>query len=92
VSRALASLPAHEWDAWLLNRFPGRTLEELDAVDIPRLLRAVRVQEIDRVESTRRLAVRAGSQSKLESSDWRAIQRHDRLIARHYGESERDGE
>lgn len=90
MSRALAATPAPEWDAWLLSKFPGRTLEELDAVDIPRLLRATRVQEIDRVESMRRLAVRAGSQSKLEPSDWRAIRRHDRLIARHYGEN--DGE
>jgi hypothetical protein len=68
------------WDAWLLNRFPGRTLEELDNVDVLRLLRAVRVSEIDRVEALRKMAMEKDGNRRLDRADWVAIRRHDRLI------------
>lgn len=81
----MAATPRYVWDAWLLSRFPGRTLEELDQIDVLRLLRAVRVQEIDRVEVLRRVAMQHGAQSRLSRSDWRSIQRHDWLLER-YGD------
>lgn len=91
MGAALAAMPGHVWDAWLLNRFPGRTLEELDGVDVLRLLRAVRVSEIDRVEALRKMALDSDASKHLERQDWIAIRRHDRLLA-HYGiASEDDG-
>ena len=69
---ALAAVPAVFWDAWLLSRFPGRTLEELEHVDILRLLRA-RVQMIEQVEELRKESRRSDTQSKLDTAaDWAA--------------------
>lgn len=79
------------WDAWLLNRFPGRTLEELDNVDVLRLLRAVRVLEIDRVEALRKVALDRDASKHLDKADWIAIRRHDRLLAQYGIVSEEDG-
>lgn len=52
-------------------------------MDVLRLLRAVHVQEIDRIESMRKLALQH-DRAKLEPEDWRAIRRHDRLLAHYY--------
>lgn len=38
-------------DSWLLERFPGKTLEELDNIDWPRFMRAMEAQEICDIES-----------------------------------------
>jgi hypothetical protein len=76
-------MPGHVWDAWLLHQFPGRTLEELDGVDVLRLLRATRVQHIDHVEALRKLALDDDASKRLEKSDWLAIRRHDRLMERY---------
>ena len=83
MGAALAAMPAHVWDAWLMQRFPGRTLEELDGVDVLRLLRAVRVAEIDRVEALRKMALDSDASKHLERQDWIAIRRHDRLLAQY---------
>ncbi len=72
----------------MLNRFPGRTLEELDGMDVLRVLRAAKVQEIDRVEAMRRLSMDKDGQKRLEPEDWKAIARHDRLMSRHGGETD----
>lgn len=45
--------------------FPGRTLEELDMIDLNRLLRAQAAQRMEAVEARRRLLM-AG---KLDGSD-----------------------
>ncbi len=66
----------------MLGKFPGRTLEELDSMDVLRVLRASKVQEIDRVEAMRRLALDKDGQKRLEPEDWKAIARHDRLLKR----------
>lgn len=76
-------MPQHVWDAWLLRQFPGRTLEELDGVDVLRLLRATRVQQIDQVEALRKLALDDDGAKRLERADWVAIRRHDRLMERY---------
>ncbi|MCB0147505.1 MAG: hypothetical protein KDE01_07615 [Caldilineaceae bacterium] len=68
MGRALAAMPPVFWDAWLLSRFPGRTLEELEHVDILRLLRARRVQMIEQVEELRKESRRSlTTQSKLDT-------------------------
>lgn len=38
-------------DAWLLERFPGKTLEELDNMNWTRFMRAMEAQEICDIES-----------------------------------------
>lgn len=68
-------------DWWLLQKFPGRTLEELDSVDWLRLQRAQEVDRIVTVEQKRQLM----TQGKLKGDDitadeWRTIRRHDRLL------------
>ncbi len=40
------------FDSWMLTNFPGRTLEELDSMDVLRFMRAVEARSI---ESTERL-------------------------------------
>ncbi len=68
-------------DHWLLRNFPNRTLEELDAMDWPRYLRALDAASIERVEERRRRHI-AGEmgEEKLTDQDWEAIREHDRLI------------
>ena len=51
-------------------------------MDVLRVLRASKVQEIDRVEAMRRFALDKDGQKRLEPEDWRAIKRHDRLLQR----------
>lgn len=51
-------------------------------MDVLRVLRASKVQEIDRVEAMRRLALDKDGQKRLEPEDWTAIARHDRLLKR----------
>lgn len=60
----------------MLRRFPGKTLEELDAIDVGRLLRALKALEIERLEDLRIDIL----QGKAEASkgEWRQIIRHDR--------------
>ena len=82
MGAALAAVPAVFWDAWLLSRFPGRTLEELEHVDILRLLRARRVQMIAQAEELRKESRRSDTQSKLDTAAWAAIKRHDKLLKR----------
>lgn len=72
----------------MLSKFPGRTLEELDGMDVLRVLRAAKVQEIDRVEAMRRLSMDKDGQKRLEPEDWKAIARHDRLMRRYGGETD----
>ena len=40
------------FDSWMLSNFPGRTLEELDGMDVLRFMRAMEARAI---ESTERL-------------------------------------
>jgi hypothetical protein len=69
-------------DYWLLQRFPGRTLEELDGVDWLRLQRAEQVGRIVDIEQR----LRAWHKSKDRKPDaftpaeWRMINRHDKLV------------
>ena len=72
------ALPAAALDDWLMEMFPGRTLEEMDGIDLARLMRARVAADIRMVEQTRLLFL----QKKIEPSpeDWQAIRRHNRLV------------
>lgn len=67
-------------------RFPGKTLEELDQVDVLRLLRAYRVQRIDdrlrRVEEIRRMSRDRDAQERLRPHDWEELDRFDAMLRR----------
>ena len=58
-------------DAWLLRRFPGRTLEELDQMDWGRLNRALEAGRIERLEELR--SIGTNDPSKVDPDDWAAI-------------------
>lgn len=90
MGRALAAIPAHEWDAFLLQTFPGKTLEELDHIDVLRLMRAVRVQRIDQVEQLHRASLDPHGQERLRPADWQAIKRHGLLLRKYFGEENLD--
>jgi len=77
----LVALPQAYWDAYLMRIFPGRTLEELDAIDWPRLMRARHVAEIERVEEAHHLFF--GGHYQPEPHEWRMIRRHNRLEREH---------
>ncbi len=67
-------------DWWLLQRFPGRTLEELDSVDWLRLQRALEVGRIVDIEARAALYQEGKLQPEaIRPHEWRAIVEHDRL-------------
>ncbi len=70
-------------DSWLLEMFPGRTLEELDSMDWYRLQRALQVRHIRHVEEMRR-QLRSGAikGDKLDQTIALEIKAHDELYAR----------
>ena len=63
-----------------MQRFPGRTLEELDGMDWLRLRRAMEVGRIVDVEAKHALYLdgKLGADS-ITSAEWRAIERHNEL-------------
>ena len=69
-------------DWWLMQRFPGRTLEELDGVDWLRLQRAEQVARIVDVEQRHAtwLKRKDHKASDLSPADWRMIRRHNRMV------------
>ena len=73
----LQLLPDAHWDAMLLRMFPGRLLDELDAMDWPRLLRAMQVQEIERMEELHDLFLAGKYQP--QPHEWQRILRNNRL-------------
>lgn len=65
-------------DAMLLEKFPGRTLDELDAMDFVRYWRALDVQRAQTIERMRDLQLE--DKYKPTPGEWRQILRHDRLM------------
>lgn len=55
-------------------------MEELDDIDWLRLQRAVEVERVVQVEQ-RRKAYLAKQVKALDADEWRAIERHDELVA-----------
>lgn len=64
-------------DAWLLRKFPGRTLEELDGMDWGRFNRAMEAGRIEYIEDRRALGVE--EPAKLSAEEWAEIAELDEL-------------
>lgn len=75
------ALPQAALDDWLMELFPGKTLEELDGIDFPRLLRAQAAKRIGRIELLRALQMKG--KAMPTGRDWQAIVLHDRLMAKY---------
>ena len=73
----LQLLPEAHWDAMLLRMFPGKALEDLDGMDWPRLMRALQVQEIERMEELHDLFL--AGKYKPQPHEWQRILRNNRL-------------
>ena len=69
-------------DAWLLRRFPGRFLDEIDTqMDWARFMRAVKAEAVERVEDKRAMQLTGKLKAKdLSEDDWAAIKRHDEVL------------
>ena len=67
-------------DAWLLERFPGKTLEELDLINWPRFMRAMEAQEFGDIEA-KKAAMMKGllKGSAVTRRDLARIKRNDTL-------------
>lgn len=75
----------------MLRLFPGRTLEELDGIDLARLKRALDAQHIERLEQTKRLFL----DGKLEPdaippADWLEIRDYEAALDEFFGEGNGD--
>ena len=55
------------FDSWLLEQFPGRTLEELDTINIFRYLKAMEARGLETLEKTRVEIMK--KDGKLKASD-----------------------
>lgn len=68
-------------DAFLLSLFPGKTLEELEDIDWPRLMRALEVKSIGNTEEVygkfRQGLIQASS---ITAQQWQQIKEHDDLL------------
>lgn len=65
----------------MLQRFPGRTLEELDGMDWPRYLRALAAERIEAIEYRRRMWMAKKLKAEdITPEDWEAIQEHDEWL------------
>jgi hypothetical protein len=68
-------------DWWLLQRFPSKTLEELDNLDWPRLQRAMEVDRIVEAEQRRLLYLDDKvATDAVTASEWQMWAHHDRLL------------
>lgn len=60
--------------------FPGRTLEELDQMDVNRLLRALEAKRMEAVEARRRLFLAGKLDAKdIDAEEWTLIAAMDEL-------------
>jgi len=64
-----------------MSLFPGRTLEELDRIDLNRLMRALEAKRMEAVE-TRRTLFLAGKieADKISPDEWNLIAEMDELM------------
>lgn len=66
----------------MLQRFPGRTLDELDQMDWPRFWRAMRAQDIMDAEQKRKDFL-SGNAKTMTEAEGNIIAQNDELIRRH---------
>ena len=71
-------MPPALFDARLMARFPGRTLEELDSMDYGRLMRALSAGHVEAVEMRRALYL--ADKAKPTDDEWAAIRDHDEWV------------
>ncbi len=64
-----------------MRRFPGRTLEELDQIDIGRFMRAVQAERMESVEERRKAYLKDSKATKLTDAEWEQIDYHERLLS-----------
>lgn len=76
-------------DWWLMQKFPGRTLEELDGIDWLRLQRAIQVGDVVATEERFRL-YHAKQVEHLTPAEMLRVKRHDRLLDEFYPEEEEE--
>lgn len=76
----LAAMPQAYWDAMAMQLFPSRTLEELDGIDWPRLMRALQVRTMEHVEKNYPKFFEG--KWEPEPSEWLMIFHHNRLMKR----------
>lgn len=68
-------------DAWLLDTFPGRTLEELDGMDWIRFMRAQEARNVMAVESVRLDVIRKRTKPEnLLHATLEAIESNEKLM------------
>jgi len=77
------TLPEALEDAFLLRRFPGRFLHEIDGIDYPRHLRAWEAEAIHDLE--RRRDAHLAGKAELTPEEWQRILEHDTLLRNHGG-------
>lgn len=82
VSRETFLPPDELLDAWLLKRFPGRFLEELDTLmDWNRFLRSLEAERAEQIEVRRVLYLEGKlKDSDITADDWEVIEAHDAMM------------
>jgi len=76
-------------DAYLLQQFPGKTLDELDQMDWARYNRALRARYITDIEDTVRLFKSQKIKAKnISAKKWEQIRLHDELMFKYYSDTE----
>ena len=70
------------FDSYMLQNFPGRTLEEIDNIDALRFFRAMGARNIESVESLRKQQQSGVKNAKdIPASTFRKFLEHDRLFS-----------
>lgn len=66
----------------MLDRFPGRTLEELDQMDIGRWMRSLAAKQTLATERKRTAWLRGVFKTEdITPDEWQAIQEHDAMVS-----------
>ena len=74
-------LPDSLIDAFLLKRFPGRTLEEIDLINWARYTKAVEAMNIVELEE-KQISLRKGliKSNAISQREWAKIEEHEALL------------
>ena len=82
VSRETFLPPDELLDAWLLKRFPGRFLEELDTLmDWNRFLRSLEAERAEQIEVRRSLYLAGKLKADdISADEWEVIEAHDAMM------------
>lgn len=68
------------FDSYLLSQFPGRTLDELDDMDILRYFRALQARKIDLLEDTHQMVISGKKKgAEVGKDEWEEIREHNKM-------------